>query len=923
MPVVSYLVEVAETVFTNERPLSGCEDSASKANQGQGAFDANQQLISVEYGESAVGGPRPQDSFICDECRKADFLNAIHRVEKDPWELVLVAQRTGLHPDCALCKLFAAMILPGTYDAVPTDKPWKLRAFRNSVGTWSQDTYYFRGIPRVYLYAAEHKEHSVKHLNNEKTEKTGLLAVARTRDLRGYPEVAEAEELPNVRFTPAVYDPELVKQWLDASDEIERELSETSETEASEGETSDRETSDGETSDEETSGEETSDGETSDGETSDVGTTEAGPSQGSAIDISSSKPVLTIKGMKVIDCETSEIVNRTTDMEHIALSYVWRLANDDMVSLDLPFGDRSEAEPTRNFLPPSIPRVVHNAMTAVKDLGFRYLWVDQFCIDQSASREEKEEQLSKMDLIYSSARLTIIAASTQGALPGVGTSRRIPQRFIRLRNPTRANANSLEEDELTFFTTNPPVDLAVSMSTWFSRGWCFQEEVLSCRRLYFTDHEMLFEAYGMERSDSYPDPLLPESAPILVAARDRFSVGTHIWEALLRENDDGGMYGLDDPRGRFLSESRLFANLLGQYMRKEITFDTDAINAFRGTMKLFSRQDPNFEFLEGIPIFEFSGQRTSHHIIFESGEAETVEMSGAENISEEYEEDLHRFRNAAFVAYLGWVLHSVKARRVGFPSWSWTGWKISTYYLGSQLSNLHFDASSKQLLELEAVESTSGKIIDFGEAPTWFSRGADNPMFLIGEAMEVPLHLDGLMLPQGRDERWRKSLVLRLQRSTGRLYERFSWGIQRLGIKIPGMRPLNSSMSDPVTRWLLKVFRFSRLSKCFAADTWQVTFELTVPELSGLSNEERERETTRRIGDGRWSCLLLYEADMSAEFLIVCWEQEDEHELKEYNGFKLRSCSRVGSGHISNRGEASRWFTDDYPDLSTVKFRLG
>ncbi|RYP68223.1 hypothetical protein DL769_005563 [Monosporascus sp. CRB-8-3] len=795
------------------------------------------------------------------------------------------------------------MILPGTYDAVPTDKPWKLRAFRNSVGTWSQDAYYFRGIPRVYLYAAERKEHSVKHLNNEKTERTGLLAVARTRDLRGYAEVAEAEELPNVRFTPAVYDPELVKQWLEASDAIERELSETSETETSDGETSD--------------------GETSDGETSDVGTTEDGRSQGSAIDIPYSKPVLEIKGMKVIDCETLDIVNRTTDMEHIALSYVWRLANDDMVSLALPPGDCSDAEPTRNFLPPLIPRVVHNAITVVKDLGFRYLWVDQFCIDQSAEREEIEEHVSKMDLIYSSARLTIIAASTQGALPGVGTSRRIPQRCLRLRNPTRANSNSLEEDELTFFTTNPPVDLAVSMSTWFSRGWCFQEEALSCRRLYFTDHEMLFEAYGMERSDSYPDPILPESAPILVAARDRFSVGTHIWETLLRENEDGGMYGLDDPRGRFLAESRLFANLLGEYIRKEITFDTDAINAFRGIMKLFSRQDPNFEFLEGIPIFEFSRQRTGRHVIFESGEKETLAVSKVvEDFSEEDEADLHRFRNAAFVAYLGWDLSSVKARRVGFPSWSWTGWKISTYYLGSQLSNLHFNVSSKPLLELEAVESTNGRIIEFGEAPTWFLGHADNPMFLIGEAMEVPLHLDGLILPQGRDERRRKSMVLGLQRRTGMLYEGFSWGIQRLGVKAPGIRPLNFITSDPVTRGLLKVFRFSRLSKCFAGDTWQVSFKLTIPEFSRLSNEEREREVARRIGNGRWSCLLLYEADVSAEFLIVSWEKEDEHELKEYNGYKLRSCSRVGSGHISNRGEVSRWFTDDYPDLPTVKFRL-
>jgi len=65
----------------------------------------------------------------------------------------------------------------------------------------------------------------------------------------------------------------------------------------------------------------------------------------------------------------------------------------------------------------------------VKKLGYRYLWVDRYCINQG-NEEEKADQCGKMDLIYQNADLTIIAAigdnPTYG-LPGVGLRKRKPK----------------------------------------------------------------------------------------------------------------------------------------------------------------------------------------------------------------------------------------------------------------------------------------------------------------------------------------------------------------------------------------------------------------------------------------------------------------------------------------------------------------
>ncbi|KAH9217674.1 hypothetical protein DL95DRAFT_386163, partial [Leptodontidium sp. 2 PMI_412] len=54
-------------------------------------------------------------------------------------------------------------------------------------------------------------------------------------------------------------------------------------------------------------------------------------------------------------------------------------------------------------------QVVKDAMELVKKIGFRYMWVDEYCIGNGA--REREIHISQMDSIYEGAVLTICALS--------------------------------------------------------------------------------------------------------------------------------------------------------------------------------------------------------------------------------------------------------------------------------------------------------------------------------------------------------------------------------------------------------------------------------------------------------------------------------------------------------------------------------
>ncbi|KAK0623882.1 heterokaryon incompatibility protein-domain-containing protein, partial [Immersiella caudata] len=185
-----------------------------------------------------------------------------------------------------------------------------------------------------------------------------------------------------------------------------------------------------------------------------------------------------VAGMRVIDCRSRRVVVAPRDCKFAALSYVWGGAAMG--------GGTAFRDGEGGRVPDDAPRTVGDAMEVVRRLKLRYLWVDQYCIDQG-NASELHQQVSIMDMVYHLATVTIVAAAGQDAefgLPGVGCTKREPQPVINMGG--RVWISSLE---------NPKH--RIERSKWFSRGWTYQEGLFSRRRLIFTESQVYFECNSM------------------------------------------------------------------------------------------------------------------------------------------------------------------------------------------------------------------------------------------------------------------------------------------------------------------------------------------------------------------------------------------------------------------------------------------
>lgn len=84
-----------------------------------------------------------------------------------------------------------------------------------------------------------------------------------------------------------------------------------------------------------------------------------------------------------------------------------------------------------------------------------------------------------MNAVYASAQVTIVAAAGEDSAFG------LPVVSCALQQPCA----SVQGHSLAVVPREPAE--SIKGSVWWTRGWTFQEGVLSRRRLVFTDHEVL------------------------------------------------------------------------------------------------------------------------------------------------------------------------------------------------------------------------------------------------------------------------------------------------------------------------------------------------------------------------------------------------------------------------------------------------
>ncbi|PMD31737.1 hypothetical protein L207DRAFT_408633, partial [Hyaloscypha variabilis F] len=274
------------------------------------------------------------------------------------------------------------------------------------------------------------------------------------------------------------------------------------------------------------------------------------------------------------------------------------------------------------------PAIISDGMKATLRIGLRYLWADKYCINQN-DPGDKHKQIRQMDKIYANAKVTIIAATSVlvDGLPGVG----------RIERPSQA---CLQLGGLILGRTLREPHWIVGASKWSTRGWTFQEGLLSRRRLIFTDEQVIFECNGMHCVESRTLPL--------DKMHDR---ETNRFKSTL-------------PSGSFRrktlgSDLEDFMTYVSEFSERELRFLDDRLNAMRGIFHRFETAPFPVHQLMGVPVFP--------PWVYHYRERDKPKVFARVN----------RTPEQGFLVGLTWSHGSNSAtgtRIPQFPSWSWAGW---------------------------------------------------------------------------------------------------------------------------------------------------------------------------------------------------------------------------------------------------------
>jgi hypothetical protein len=421
------------------------------------------------------------------------------------------------------------------------------------------------------------------------------------------------------------------------------------------------------------------------------------------------RPAL-VKGMKLVDCKTLDIVQADGNSRWIALSYVWGKKESSCDSKPTDGAGRAISR-----VPIDAVRTVRDAITVTTNLGYRFLWVDQYCIDQESERE-KIDQISKMDQIYSGAELTIVAAAGRDSnhgLPGVGITE-------------RTKCVKFDIQDATVFSIGPDPFYEITSTKWASRGWTFQESVLSRRLLFFTEYQMVFHCQILSWMEGLTGPELINPT---IVDWNNWPVHTRLSGTSRINNHPNN----ELPRGDYMA-------LVCMYTSRDLTYRFDALKAFSGVANNSRQGDKPICSLSGLPYYQRMGNRetcTSEHTLFTA---------------------LAWFHESG--GYFGQPREA--QRRSVFPSWTWAGWDN---IVGYHVSGGYRFAESLPNLERVHFENSSGQLIETADLPLWthvtdLQKRLDDVTVISFEAPVIPVKYFEVHHPADTEySSWSKHIV--------------------------------------------------------------------------------------------------------------------------------------------------------------------
>lgn len=341
--------------------------------------------------------------------------------------------------------------------------------------------------------------------------------------------------------------------------------------------------------------------------------------------------------LNLIDCRTRRLVARMSSETYVALSYVWG------------------GVPKTSLNSEYLPRTLEDAIEVTLSLGFQYIWIDQFCVDQE-NHNIKQKQIQTMGRVYEDAVVTLVAASGSDANHGLPGAPSRPREF----------RPEIELDGLIISQKAAPIPYVVERSAWATRGWTFQEQFFSRRFLIFAPEEVSFECRRVKISSNWG-----------TRSRDDNNVGTIIkplpaWSKLFSTLHENNEWSGDE------TMTSRYDYFVERYWPRHLSVEEDGINAFAAvleTLKIYWNEQ-----------FPRESQSTYDNTIewrmtFTAGMPHLLRHHAG---SPEPSLDL-------FVYGMSWCSEVPSKRRKHFPSWCWAGWVPSEPTEGRAISSAWYD----------------------------------------------------------------------------------------------------------------------------------------------------------------------------------------------------------------------------------------
>ncbi|RGP70098.1 heterokaryon incompatibility [Fusarium sporotrichioides] len=272
-----------------------------------------------------------------------------------------------------------------------------------------------------------------------------------------------------------------------------------------------------------------------------------------------------------------------TRSAYCALSYCWGDATTNTTTT------RGNVSKHRKGIPmESLPVFIQEALVAARTLGYRYIWIDALCIIQD-DPDDWDKEASRMKDVYSNAELTLSSLAASGCHEHLFHSR-----GVRMTRPipfdiwTPKDKRPRWKEEVVYqYAVYPSLSINnngfygadndfMSIAPITTRGWAFQEQMLSTRILYFGSNHLFWECLCVATTDSDPSKVMMPwiSGGIAEHTRRKYA-----------------LQGLTHPRLELFSEDTryqpygIWQSLLTSYTERHLTKLSDRIPAFLAISK--------------------------------------------------------------------------------------------------------------------------------------------------------------------------------------------------------------------------------------------------------------------------------------------------------------------------------------------------